>query len=231
MTRSFFITGTDTAVGKTLAACALLQAAARAGYRAAGYKPVASGCEITPEGPRNCDALALMANGNMLLAYNQVNPLAFIEATSPHLASQDEGRSITIADLSAGLRVLETAADWLVIEGAGGWFTPLGKNLSYADWVISEKLPVILVVGIKIGCINHALLNARAVHQAGLPLVGWIASHLSAATHRSEDYLTALRDRLQEPLLGEIPWLSARGNKPLLAHYLDFSLLEAYHKD
>ncbi|MEN3258894.1 dethiobiotin synthase [Sodalis endosymbiont of Spalangia cameroni] len=226
MTKRYFITGTDTDIGKTLAACALLQAAARAGYRAAGYKPVASGCEPTPAGPRNGDALALMANGNVALAYHQVNPLAFIEPTSPHLASRDEGRPIAAAELSAGLRALETAADWLVIEGAGGWFTPLGETLSYADWVAAEGLPVILVVGMKLGCINHALLTALAVRQAGLRLVGWIANHPAPTSHRPQDYLTALQERLEAPLLGEIPWLSAAGTAAL-ADYLDLSLLEA----
>ncbi|WP_406703102.1 dethiobiotin synthase [Sodalis sp.] len=226
MTKRFFITGTDTDIGKTLAACAILQAADRAGYCAAGYKPVASGCELTPAGPRNGDALALMANGNVALAYHQVNPLAFIESTSPHIASRDEGRPIAATELSAGLRVLETAADWLVIEGAGGWFTPLGETLSYADWVAAEGLPVILVVGLKLGCINHALLTALAVRQAGLRLAGWIANHPAPTTHRLQDYLTALQERLAAPLLGEIPWLKAAGTTTL-ANYLDLSLLDA----
>lgn len=225
MIKRFFITGTDTDIGKTLAACALLQAAAGAGHRAAGYKPVASGCEVNTEGQCNRDALALMANSNVGLTYHQVNPLAFIEPTSPHIASRDEGRIIDMAELSIGLHALESVADWLMIEGAGGWCTPLGDTLNYADWVVSERLPVILVVGMKLGCINHALLTEQAVHHAGLPLVGWIANHPIAITHRPQDYLTALQERLHAPFLGEIPWLSALGNTPL-AGYLDLSLLE-----
>ncbi|MGP4123774.1 MAG: dethiobiotin synthase [Sodalis sp. (in: enterobacteria)] len=224
MTKRFFITGTDTDIGKTFAACALLQTAAHAGYRAAGYKPVASGCELTAAGPRNRDALALIANSNVALTYHQVNPLAFIEPTSPHIASRDEGRPIAVAELSAGLRALEAAANWLFIEGAGGWLTPLGKTLSYADWVVAEGLPVILVVGMRLGCINHALLTALAVRQAGLRLVGWIANHPAPPTHQLRDHLSALQERLNAPLLGEIPWLGAAENA-LLAHYLDLSLL------
>lgn len=226
VTKRFFVTGTDTDIGKTLAACALLQSAARAGYRTAGYKPVASGCELTLEGPRNCDALALMANGTVTLDYHQVNPLAFIAPTSPHIASRDEGRRIDTAALSAGLRTVAAAADWLVVEGAGGWFTPLGETLTYADWVAAERLPVIMVVGMKLGCINHALLTALAVRQAGLPLAGWIANHPTPVTHRPQDYLAALQQWLDAPLLGEIPWLDAAENAPL-ADYLDLSLLEA----
>lgn len=229
MTKCFFITGTDTDIGKTLAACALLQAAARVGYCTSGYKPVASGCKLTPEGLRNQDALALMANSNVALTYHQVNPIAFIKPTSPHIASRDEGRRIVIAELSAGLRTLKNTADWLVVEGAGGWFTPLGETLTYADWVASEGLPVILVVGMKLGCINHALLTAMAIRQAGLLLVGWIANHPAPTTYKLQDYLTTLKKRLKSPLLGEIPWLSTKENTPLAADYLDLSLLEEHY--
>lgn len=166
-----------------------------------------------------------MASGNVALRYHQVNPLVFIEPIAPHIASRNEGRSIDAAVLSAGLRALETAADWLVVEGAGGWFTPLGEKLAYADWVAAERLLVILVVGMKLGCINYALLTALAVRQAVRRLAGWIANHPAPPSHRPQDYLTALQQRLDAPLLGEIPWLSAAENAPL-AHYLDLSRLE-----
>ncbi|NDL62800.1 dethiobiotin synthase [Acerihabitans arboris] len=220
----FFITGTDTDIGKTLATCALLQAAKLAGWRAVGYKPVAAGCRRTLAGARNDDALALIASSGVGVSYEQVNPLAFLAATSPHIACRDEGRHIDPAVMSRGLAVLARQAQWVFIEGAGGWFTPLGDTLGFDQWVAGERLPVILVVGLKLGCINHALLTALAIRQAGLPLAGWIANDLSPEPHRRGDYLAALRQRLGAPLLGEIPWLADPGTATL-AHYIDLGPL------
>ncbi|TCV98050.1 dethiobiotin synthetase [Biostraticola tofi] len=225
VTDRYFITGTDTDAGKTVATCALLQSARRQGGMTVGYKPVASGCIATPQGWRNSDALALAANSSLTLPYDQINPLAFGEPTSPHIASRDENRPIHASMLSAGLRRLESKADWVFVEGAGGWFTPLSDSLSFAQWVTQEQLPVILVVGLKLGCINHALLTALAVKQAGLPLAGWIANNLSEKVHRPTEYLDTLRQRLEAPLLGVIPWLQDPGNDTL-AEYLDVSLLK-----
>lgn len=207
MNNRFFITGTDTDIGKTVAACALLQALKRAGGEAVGYKPVAAGCRTTADGPRNDDALALAASASVVVTYRQVNPVALLAPTSPHIACRDEGRAIDPRMLSQGLRELEGLATWIIIEGAGGWFTPLSDGFSYDQWVVAERLPVILVVGIKLGCINHALLTALAIRQAGLPLAGWIANDLSSEPHRRKEYLETLHQRLMAPLLGEIPWL------------------------
>ncbi|CAI1557895.1 ATP-dependent dethiobiotin synthetase BioD 1 [Serratia quinivorans] len=224
MIKRWFVTGTDTEVGKTVASSALLQAANLAGYRTAGYKPVASGSEMTAEGLRNGDALALQANGSVALSYQEVNPYVFAEPTSPHIVSADEGRPIELAQLSAGLRHLEQKADWLLVEGAGGWFTPLSEQHTFADWVQLEQLPVILVVGIKLGCINHALLTAQAVKQAGLSLVGWIANDVSPPGRRHQEYLATLSRMLPAPLLGEIPHLP-EPERQALGHYLDLSVL------
>lgn len=224
MTKRWFITGTDTDAGKTVASCALLQAARRAGYRSAGYKPVASGSEMTPAGIRNRDALLLQANSGIALAYEEVNPLAFIEPTSPHIVSAAERRPIALETLSQGLRALTARADWLVVEGAGGWLTPLTARTTFADWVVQERLPVILVVGMKLGCINHALLTAQAVAQAGLPLHGWIANNVRPAGQRHREYLATLRQGLNAPLLGEIPHVSAPQTQDLGCH-LNISLL------
>jgi dethiobiotin synthetase len=208
VTKRWFVTGTDTEVGKTVASCALLQAAARAGWRTAGYKPVASGSRMTSEGVRNGDALALQRHSTLTLDYDQVNPLAFLEPTSPHIVSREEGRPIEFSQLSAGLRVLEQQADWVLVEGAGGWFTPLSERRYFSDWVVEEQLPVILVVGIKLGCINHALLTAAAVQSAGLRLAGWVANNVQQPGRRHAEYLATLRERLPAPMLGEIPWLT-----------------------
>ncbi|MFS2223286.1 dethiobiotin synthase [Pantoea sp. B65] len=218
--KRWFVTGTDTDVGKTVASSALLQTAVQAGYRAVGYKPVASGCELTPHGLRNSDALALQKYSALTLPYEQVNPLAFLEPTSPHIVSAQEGRPITFAQLSAGLAQLSAQADWVLTEGAGGWFTPLSAQHTFADWVIEQQLPVILVVGIRLGCINHALLTAQAIAAAGLRFAGWIANDVQPPGRRHQEYLTSLRQRLPAPFLGEIPWLTDSAAFDHLGDYL-----------
>ncbi len=228
--KSWFITGTDTDVGKTVASCALLQAAARQGHRTAGYKPVASGSQMTAAGLRNSDALALQANSSEALDYVQVNPLTLLEATSPHIASESEGQQIHLSALSQGLRQLEPLADWIVVEGAGGWFTPLSAQATFADWVQQEQLPVIMVVGIKLGCINHALLTALAIRQAGLTLAGWVANEVMPAGGRQAEYLATLTRMLDAPLLGVVPYLTDLNQYPVterrdLGGFLDLSLL------
>ncbi|HDT6544016.1 TPA: ATP-dependent dethiobiotin synthetase BioD [Kluyvera ascorbata] len=225
MTERFYVTGTDTEVGKTVASTALLQAARLLGRRAVGYKPVASGSEMTDEGLRNSDALALQRNSALPLRYEEVNPYTFAEPTSPHIVSADEQRPIEAGVLSAGLRALEAQADWVLVEGAGGWFTPLSPTLTLADWVRDEQLPVILVVGVKLGCINHAVLTAQAVQQAGLRLAGWIANDVVPPGRRHAEYLSTLQRMLPAPLLGEIPWLGESVDDRPLGGYLDLSLL------
>ena len=158
---------------------------------------------MTAEGLRNTDALALQRNSTRELAYSAVNPYTFAEPTSPHIISADEGRPIDF------FRAVWTAcahwnaqADWVLVEGAGGWFTPLSDTLTFADWVQREQLPVILVVGVKLGCINHAMLTAQAVQQAGLRLAGWIANDVVAPGKRHQAYLATLRRVLPAPFLG-----------------------------
>lgn len=225
MTERYFVTGTDTEVGKTVASCALLQAANLRGLRSAGYKPVASGSEMTAQGLRNSDALALQHHSSLPLDYKTVNPYTFAEPTSPHIVSADLGEQIDAAVMSAGLRTLEAQAEWLLVEGAGGWFTPLSETFTYADWVIQEQLPVILVVGVKLGCINHAMLTAQAIRQAGLRLAGWIANDVVAPGARHREYMATLRRVMQAPLMGEIPWFAHAPEKEKTGHFLDLSVL------
>lgn len=211
MSERWFLTGTDTEVGKTFVSCVLLEAAKRAGKRVAGYKPVASGSERLAEGLRNGDALALQAASSPALGYDEVNPYVFAEPTSPHIASRAESLPIDMAVMSAGLAALTRRADWILVEGAGGWFTPLSDVTLFSDWVKQEHLPVILVVGVKLGCINHALLTAQAVRQAGLRLGGWIANCVQPPGARHGEYMTTLRALLPAPLLGEIPFAPQAG--------------------
>lgn len=225
MTERYFVTGTDTEVGKTVASSALLQAANRAGYRTAGYKPVASGSEMTNEGLRNTDALALQRNSSVALSYTEVNPYTFEEPTSPHIVSEDEGRAIEAHVLSAGLHALSQKAEWVLVEGAGGWYTPLSSTYTFADWVQAERLPVILVVGVKLGCINHAVLTAQAIQQAGLTLAGWVANDVIAPGKRHAVYMATLTRMLPAPLLGEIPYLTQGPERAEPGQYLSLTAL------
>lgn len=225
MTERYFVTGTDTEVGKTVASSALLQAANRAGFRTAGYKPVASGSEMTKDGLRNTDALALQRNSSVALSYDELNPYTFEEPTSPHIVSEDEGRPIDASQISAGLHALSDKADWVLVEGAGGWYTPLSSSYTFADWVQAERLPVILVVGVKLGCINHAVLTAQAITQAGLTLAGWIANDVVPPGRRHAEYLATLTRMLPAPLLGEIPYLTEGPEHAEPGQYLDLKAL------
>lgn len=225
VTERYFVTGTDTEVGKTVASTALLQAARALGHNTAGYKPVASGSEMTAEGLRNSDALALQRNSSVALSYPTVNPYTFAEPTSPHIISADERRPILFSTLSAGLRTLEAQADWVLVEGAGGWFTPLSQAQTFADWVMDERLPVILVVGVKLGCINHAMLTAQAIQQAGLHFAGWVANGVVPPGKRHAEYMATLQRVLPAPLLGEIPWLGEKAATSAVGQYLDLTAL------
>ena len=174
--QGYFITGTDTGVGKTLVSCVLLHALAQQGLRVAGYKPVASGCAQTAEGLRNADALALIAHSNVPLDYASVNPYALAEPIAPHWAAKLAGRDIDLSLLLAQANQLGSEVDRLVVEGAGGFLVPLNERASFADLAVALRLPVILVVGLRLGAINHALLSAEAILRRGLTLAGWIGN-------------------------------------------------------
>ncbi|EKT61777.1 dethiobiotin synthase [Providencia burhodogranariea] len=206
MTKTYFVTGTDTEVGKTVASCALLQAANQQGFKTAGYKPVASGSEITSEGLRNSDALFLQANSHLSLSYEEVNPIVFGAPTSPHIISEKMEQPIDFSVMNDGLKQLQSKAQWVLVEGAGGWYTPLSEQKNYADWVIEQQLPVIMVVGIKLGCINHALLTAESIKHSGLTLVGWIANEIEPAGAYQVEYFATLNRLISSPCLGTIPY-------------------------
>lgn len=224
MTKTYFVTGTDTEVGKTVASCALLQAANLQGMKTIGYKPVASGSEITEHGLRNSDALSLQANSSVQLPYEVINPIVFEAPTSPHIISEKLQQPIEFSVMDHGLKVLQSQADWVLVEGAGGWYTPLSVDKTYADWVIEQQLPVILVVGVKLGCINHAVLTIEAVKNAGLSVAGWIANEVEEAGNYQEQYLATLYRMIKAPCLGVIPHQRNAMSNPL-GQYLDLSLL------
>ena len=203
--RRLFITGTDTGVGKTHAACALMRRLVAEGHRVAGMKPIASGCDATPDGLRNDDALALMAAANVALPYDMVNPYAFAPAIAPHIAADQAGVLIEPGRLAAIADGID--ADYLVIEGAGGWCVPIGPGPLLADLVRPLARRVILVVGMRLGCINHALLSESRIVADGFELVGWIANTVDPEMPVFEENLTFLKDSLSAPLLETLPWV------------------------
>lgn len=226
MSAAYFITGTDTDVGKTTIAAGLLHAARSAGMSTAAGKPVASGCELTPKGLRNADALALMAQCSLPLSYAEVNPVAFEPAIAPHLAAREAGVALTVQSLSGPmLHILNKEADFTLIEGAGGWRVPLADQDNLSDLAMALGLPVILVVGMRLGCINHALLTAEAIARDGLQLAGWVANIIDPKTSRLEENLATLAERLPAPCLGRVPRLKAV-TAEAVAEYLQLDLLD-----
>jgi dethiobiotin synthetase len=226
MSAAYFITGTDTDVGKTTIAAGLLHAARSAGMSTAAGKPVASGCELTPKGLRNADALALMAQCSLPLSYAEVNPVAFEPAIAPHLAAREAGVALTVQSLSGPmLHILNKGADFTLIEGAGGWRVPLADQDNLSDLAMALGLPVILVVGMRLGCINHALLTAEAIARDGLQLAGWVANIIDPKTSRLEENLATLAERLPAPCLGRVPRLKAV-TAEAVAEYLQLDLLD-----
>ena len=208
--RAFFVTGTDTEVGKTRVAASLLAAARNAGLSTAALKPVASGCDMHEAGLRNEDALLLAQYCTLPLSYEQINPVALRQAIAPHLAAASEGRTLQLDRLVGFARgVLMQRADVTVVEGAGGWRVPLNSREFLSGLPAALNMPVILVVGLKLGCINHAILTAEAILRDGLPLAGWVANHLSADMPAARDNLATLLDVLPAPCLGELPWAPA----------------------
>lgn len=208
---SYFIAGTDTGVGKTTIAAGLLVAARRRGWRTTALKPVASGAETTAGGLRNSDALALQAAQGGGLDYSLINPIVMEQAIAPHLALEESGRSLDIAGLlPLCAPALALAHDFGVVEGAGGWRVPLNGEETLADLARALGLPVILVVGLRLGCINHALLSAEAIRADGLRLAGWVANQVDPAMERLEANIATLDARLHAPRLGFVPWLAGQ---------------------
>ena len=208
MQTGLYVTGTDTGIGKTLASCALLHALRAQGLRAVGMKPLASGCEVTIDGLRNEDALALQAASDPTPAYDDINPFALPEPLAPELAAREAGVDVALAPMLAAHARLSAQADVVVVEGVGGWLAPLSTQLMQADLVRALELPVVLVVGLRLGCLNHAYLSARAIAADGCKLVGWIGNGIDPAMARIEENRALLEARLPAPCLGWLPWAS-----------------------
>ncbi len=224
---SLFISGTDTDVGKTLIACALLHAANKRGLSTVAVKPIAAGCEPSAKGLRNSDALALKHYSGTKLDYELVNPIALEAAIAPHIAAKNEGVEFNNTMLvKACQKVLALGHDLTVIEGAGGWLVPLNDTETLEDLVVSLDIPVVLVVGVKLGCLNHALLSVQAIAQTGLHLAGWVANIVddSVDAKVTSANIDTLRNRIHAPCLGTVPLLKDADAEEA-AQYLDLSLL------
>ncbi|GAB2664857.1 dethiobiotin synthase [Arenimonas aestuarii] len=202
-----FVTGTDTGAGKTFASTVLLHAMRRDGRPAVGMKPVASGCERKHEGWRNEDALALLAASDPRPDYQLVNPYALPEPTAPQIAAAMAGVHVELPTLLAAHTALATQAGGRVlVEGVGGWLAPLADGLEQADLVHALDLPVVLVVGLRLGCLNHARLTARAIQADGCRLAGWIGNQVEAPGPHAAAYRSLLEAALPGPCLGELPF-------------------------
>jgi len=208
MSQAYFVTGTDTGVGKTLVSCALLRAFAAQGRSAVGMKPVAAGCENSSAGLTCEDVERLIAAGNVAAPRELVNPYAFCPPIAPHIAAAQAGIEIRLERITTAFAQLRTLADVVIVEGVGGWRVPLNGREDTADMARSLGLPVILVVGMRLGCLNHALLSASAIESAGLKLAGWVANRIDPDMPEYEESRRALENRLVAPLLGEVPYSS-----------------------
>jgi dethiobiotin synthetase len=205
MSGGWFITGTDTGVGKTWIACMLLSALAREGLLAVGMKPVASGCHATAAGLRSEDAELLLAASGVSADYAEINPYAFAPPCAPFLAARETGIEIRLEKILDHFRHLQQKASWIVVEGIGGWMVPIGENLTMVDVVRAMQLPVILVIGLRLGCLNHALLTASAIRHAGIPLAGWVANQIDSDMTRVDENMIDLEQRMEAPLLASFP--------------------------
>jgi dethiobiotin synthetase len=225
MRKAFFVTGTDTDVGKTIVSAGLLAAANAHGLTTAALKPVAAGCEEAPDGLRNSDALLLQQAMSQPLSYDEINPIALAPAIAPHIAAAQAGRRIQIAQLAGLCRgPLMSGAQFTLIEGAGGWRVPLNSREFLSGLAVELRLPVIMVVGMRLGCISHALLTAEAIARDGLTLAGWVANRCVEQMHCYDENVATIRDSLRAPCLGEVPFLAAP-TPAAVAAYLDCAAL------
>jgi len=219
---NYFITGTDTGVGKTLISCALLHAFATQGKKVVGMKPVAAGCD---EDGLNEDVKKLRDASNILASLGQINPYSFVQPIAPHIASRNAGVQINLERILESYRELSGQADVVIVEGAGGFKIPLNEKHDSVDLVTSLNVPIILVVGMRLGCLNHALLTIDAIEAAGLHCAGWVANVLDKNMPALKENIEALKLRIHAPLLAEVTFQQQPDAK-LTSTTLDLTLLE-----
>ncbi len=225
MVAGYFITGTDTGIGKTVVSCALLHAFAAHGKMVAGMKPVAAGCE---DGKWD-DVEKLLAASNIEISRQQLNPYALNPPLAPHIAAKQASIEIDLSVIQQAYHALSNQAEVVIVEGVGGFLVPLNARQDGADLTQALGLPVILVVGMRLGCLNHALLTAKAIQTAGLSLVGWVANCIDPQMLALEENISALAQRIDCPLLGVVPF-DKHVNMQRLFKQLDISKLIVGHK-
>ena len=203
---AFFVTGTDTDVGKTYIAKALVQHFVDLGYQAIGMKPVAAGCELVDGALLNDDVAQLMAVSNVQAPVAQVNPYAFAPAIAPHIAAEQAHVEISLALIADAFKALQAQAEVVIVEGAGGFRVPLNRQQTMADLAAKLNIPVILVVGIRLGCINHALMTAGSMRAAGVSLAGWVANRIDPNMTAIEENIVTLKAMLDAPCIADVAW-------------------------
>jgi dethiobiotin synthetase len=206
--QGLFITGTDTGVGKTLVSVSFVKALVRHGLRVAVMKPIASGSEHTSAGLRNADALALAEASNLVVPYASINPYCFEPAISPHIAAEEAKIEVDVGLIKSRFEALASSADFVVVEGAGGWYAPISKSKSMADLPKSLGIPALLVVGMRLGCLNHALLSKRAIEASGIELAGWVANTIDPTLERAAQNLSSLERMLESEPLAVFPFVA-----------------------
>lgn len=236
---SLFITGTDTNVGKTIVTRALLQTIAQYEIPVVGYKPIACGGDDSlPTEPNqddyacedNSDVLIIQKSCPQTVSYKEINSYSFIHSSTPVFAALDAVRHISVEKLNKDLLRLHTQYSNVLVEGTYGWLTPINKDLCFADWVKKNRMPVVLVVGIKEGCVNHALLTADAIQQQGVELVGWVANRVNPGLRHYAELIELLSQRIKAPLLGQIPYIAHPDRKDLVSYIQNPDPLLHYFK-
>ena len=203
----FFITGTDTEIGKTFVSSLLIQLLIEEKLNIIGMKPIASGAKIIDGVLKNEDALSLINASNVHAEYKNINPYVFEPAIAPHLAAKNTNIEIDLDVIKTNFDLLQKKSDAVVVEGVGGWYAPLSLNTTVADLAETVQLPIILVVGLRLGCMNHALLTVQAIRQSGLPIAGWIANHVEEDFSSSEENISTLTHFINDfPFLGSVPY-------------------------
>jgi len=205
--QAYFVTGTDTEVGKTWVTLGLMSALQATGLTVAGMKPIASGCSVTEFGLRNDDAIKIRMQASHEAAYDDINPYSYELPIAPHIAAKQIGETIQLHIIDTSYRRLSERADAIVVEGIGGWRVTFGKGLQTKDLVKHLQIPVILVVGLRLGCINHALLSVEAMVADGVQIMGWVSNHIDPSYLEAQETLALLSEAIPAPLLGEIPHL------------------------
>lgn len=223
--KGLFVTGTDTDCGKTEVSLGLMAAWQRRGFRTLGMKPVATGCKPGPHGLQNADALRLQAQGSSQAPYGLVNPYAFAPPVAPHIAAGQAGVEIALGAIAGAYRTLAAESDRVVVEGVGGWRVPLSTCLSVSDLPEALELPVLLVVGLRLGCLNHALLTVESIRAHGSHLAGWVADTMDPRMLEGDANLATLAALLGSPCIGVVPWMDPPEPSELAA-YLNPELLD-----